>query len=195
MNNFRVRAVAVALATTVTLGCEDVPLLPTWDADWYVPVASQGIDLLGPFAASVPAGTSANVSFAAQQQSLDGAIGGILEQEVRSAQVILTVTKTLAVSADDTLFIAGSAADLTNAAAVRILVPVALTAADVSVTDTVPVDPAGLALLQTTAQNGGSIFVQLRGQATWAGPGSLTVTANDSIGVRLALLARIAVSR
>lgn len=195
MNNFRLRAVAVALVTTVTLGCEDIPLLPTWDADWNVPLTSRGIQLSTAFGGSVPAGTSADISSTVQPQSLDGAIGGLLDQEIRSAEVIVTLTKTLAISADDTIFVAASAADLTNAAATRVVVPMALAAADQSVTDTVPVPAAAVTMLRTTAAAGGTLYVQLRGRATWAGPGSLTVTPTDSIGMRLALLARIAVSR
>ncbi len=195
MNTIRLRTVAAVLVTLVTLGCEDVPLLPKWDADWNVPLTSRGIPLSNPFGASVPAGTSANVTSGVQSQALDGAVGGILDQEIRSADVIVTLSKTLAISTDDTLFVAASPADLTNAAAVRIVVPMAMTAGDVSVTDTVPVSAAGLNLLTTTAANEGTIYVELRGRATWAGPGSLTVTSADSIGMRLALLARIAVSR
>jgi hypothetical protein len=198
MNNFRLRAAAVVAVTTVTLGCKDIPLLPTWDADWYVPLTSRGVSLSGPFGGfggTVPAGTSVPFSSAVQQQSLDGAVGGVIDQEVRGAEVIVTLTKTLAISTDDTIFVAASAADLTNAAATRVVVPTSLAAADQRVTDTVAIGQAELTMLRNVASAGGDIYVQLRGQATWAGPGTLTVTSTDSIGMRLALLTRIAVSR
>lgn len=190
-----VAACAAALVTCVTLGCEDVPLLPKWDADFNVPLPSQRIGLLGPFPAVVPPGTSGNVSFPPQQEPLDDAVGDLLVDKLKAADVILTLSTTVPLDGADTVFVAANNADLTNAAAQRIVVPVTLVAAVPTLTDTVPVNAGGLAMLQTVAQNSGTLFIQLRGRVTYPGPGNRTITANDSIGVRLALLARIAVSR
>lgn len=195
MKTTALRVTAAALVTAVTVACQDIPLLPTWDADWNVPLPSQAIALFGPFPGAVPAGTSANVSFPPQSQSLGGTVGSLLDQDLSNAALVVVLSKTLAVSGSDTVFVAADSASLTNAAATRIVVPVAFTAADLTVTDTVPVSTAGIAMLKSVAQAEGSLWVQLRGRVTFAGPGVLAVTPADSIHVRLSLLATIAVSR
>lgn len=182
-------ACVAATVTCVTLACKDVPLLPKWDADWYLPLTSQGVALLGPFPGSVPPGTPANVSWTLEQ-SLDGAIGSLLEQTLSNGRVIVTLTKTLPVSGADTVFLSSTSGGI----------PVdtfalAFAAGDASVTDTIPINSAGLTLLNSQASSQGSIFIQLRGRISYNGTGNLTVTSADSIGVKLALLATIAVSR
>jgi hypothetical protein len=196
MNRSRIAAAGLSvLVTSVTLACKDIPLLPHWDADWNVPLPSQAIALFGPFPGLVPPGTSANISFPPQSQTFGGSVGSLLEQNLSNAALVVVLSKALAVSGADTVFVAADAASLTNAAATRIVVPVAFTAADLTVTDTVPVTAAGITMLQNLAQSNGSLWVQLRGRVSYAGPGNLTVTTSDSIHVRLSLLATIAVSR
>ncbi len=183
-----------ALVALVATAC-DVPFAPRWDADWNVPLPSQKIVLLGQFpAAIVPAGTSANVSFPVQPLELDASIGTILQQELRSASLALTLTKSVAISGTDTLFVASSRANLSNNDPSTIVLPMAFAAADTQVDSTRAVSAAGLAMLQTVAEAKDSLFVQLRGRATNPGPGTITLTATDSIGIRLALIARIGVS-
>jgi len=195
MNNSRLTlAILSALATSVTLACENIPLLPHWDADWNVPLPSQSIGV--PFAGIVPAGTSATMSSVPQRQSLDGSIGSILDQSLSNAALVVVLSKTLPVSTDDTVFVAADSASLTNVSATRIVVPVTLTASDLTpVTDTFTIATPGLTMLQTVAKAKGSLWVQLRGRVTYAGPGTLTVAPGDSIHVRLSLLATIAVSK
>ena len=183
-----------ALLACLTVACQDVPLLPHWDADWNVPLPSQSIAL--PFAGVVPAGTSASISSAPQRQSLDGSVGSILDQNLSNAALVVVLSKTLPVSSDDTVFVAADSASLTSSIATRIVVPVTLTAADLTpVSDTVVIPTAGILMLQSVAQSKGSLWVQLRGRVSYAGPGTLTVAPGDSIHVRLSLLATIAVSR
>lgn len=184
-----------ALAALAATAC-DVPFAPRWDADWNVPLPSQKITLLGQFPAPiVPAGTSANVSFPAQPQKLDASIGTILQQELRSASLTLTLTKSVAISGNDTLFVASSRANLNSPLpASTIVLPMSFSAADTRVDSTIAVSAAGLAMLQLVAAAEDSLFVQLRGRATNPGPGTITLTATDSIGIRLALIARIGVS-
>jgi len=179
-----------ATVTCVTLACKDVPLLPKWDADWYLPLTSQGVALLGPFAGSVPPGTSASVSFLPLPQSLDGAIGSLLQQPLSNGRVIVTLSKGLPVSGADTVFLSG-----TSGGVPVDTFAVAFAAGDASVTDTIPIGSAGLSLLSSQASSNGSIYIQLRGRISYNGAGNLTVTSADSIGVKLALLATIAVSR
>lgn len=186
--------VAGALAAFAAAACNDVPFAPRWDADWYVPLSSRKIELLGPFPAVVPAGTSANVSFPAQPQKLDASIGAILKQDLRAASLVMTLAKSVAISALDTLFVASSRANLTNGAASTIVFPITFLTSDTRVEDTLVVNAAGLGMIQTVAAAQDSLFIQVRGRATYPGPGTLIITATDSIGIRLALIARIGVS-
>lgn len=194
MRLLRPALVAGALAAFVGAGCQDVPFAPKWDADWYVPLPSQKITLTTFFPAFVPAGTSADVSFPPQPQKLDASIGSILQQDLRAALLVMTLTKSVPISADDTLFVASSRANLSNGAPSTIVFPITLATTDTEVQDTLAVNQAGLTMLQTTAAAEDSLFVQLRGRATYSGPGTLTITPSDSIGIRLALIARIGVS-
>ncbi|MDP3772844.1 MAG: hypothetical protein Q8Q85_01100 [Gemmatimonadales bacterium] len=186
--------VAGALAAFAAAACNDVPFAPRWDADWYVPLASRKIELLGPFPPVVPAGTSANVSFPAQPQKLDASIGAILQRDLDSALLVMTLAKSVAISALDTLFVASSLANLTNGAASTIVFPMTLLTSDTRVEDTLVVNAAGLGMIQTVAAAQDPLFIQVRGRATYPGPGTLIITATDSIGIRLALIARIGVS-
>jgi hypothetical protein len=187
---FLAAACAAATVTGVTLACKDVPLLPKWDADFNLPLTSQGIALLGPFPATVPPGTAAPVSFGPLSQSLEGAIGTMLDQDLSNGRVIVTLTKALPVGGADTVFVSASrTATPTDTLAMTLL------AADQSVTDTIPISSAGLNLLRSQASAKDSIFVRLSGRMSYNGSGNLTVTSADSIRVKLALLATIAVSR
>lgn len=188
-------ACVAALVAAVALACEDIPLLPTWDAEFNVPLPSQRIGLLGPFPAAVPPGASANVSFAPQQEQLDNAVGSLLGDQLNAARVVVTLSTTVPLDGADTVFVASTAADLTNPAAPRVVVPVTLVASVPTTLDTITVTASGLQMLQNAAQSDGTLFIQLRGRVTYPGPGIRVLTASDSIGVRLALLARIAVSR
>lgn len=196
MNTHHLRAAcALALLTSVTVACEDIPLLPKWNADWNVPLPSKAIALFGPFSATVPPNTSANVSFAPQKQDLGGTVGTLLDQQLSNAQLILGLDKTKPVSGNDTVFVAADSLSLTNSAGTRIVVPIVFLATDLTVTDTVAISAAGVTMLRTAAQNEGTLWIQLRGRVTYAGPGNMTITPGDSIRVRLALLATIAISR
>jgi len=183
-------ACAAATVTCVTLACKDVPLLPKWNADWYLPLTSQGVALLGPFPGSVPPGTPAIVRSDTLEQSLDGAIGDLLQQPLSDGRLIVTLSKSVPISGADTVFLSSA----------RTAVPVdtfgvSFLAGDQSVTDTIPISSAGLSLLSSQASNGGSIWIRLHGRASYNGTGNLTITSADSIGVKLAVLATIAVSR
>jgi hypothetical protein len=198
MSRHRLAVAGAAIVAVLAAGCEDVPFVPKWDADWNVPLPSSAIYLQSSFGTlPIPPGASANISFPPQQQTLDEAVGEVLRRDLRAASLILTLTKSanLQFSATDTLFVAASQADLTNAAANRIVVPVTFAASDVAVTDTTAVTSGGLTMLQTVAGSpGGELWIQLRGRATFEGSGFYTVQPTDSIGVKLALLVRIGVS-
>jgi hypothetical protein len=198
MRPSRLTLAAGALALLAAPACNDVPVLPKWDAEWYVPLPSQSIALGGagrfPIGVPIPPGTSASVSFPVQSLALDQAIGRILRQPLSNGRVILNVATPFALDGADTLFVAADSASLTNPAeTARIVVPFTLVASQSSITDTVEITQ-GLSVLSTAAQNDASLYVQVRGRVTYSGTTSRTVTAADSIGVKLALFTRIGVS-
>jgi hypothetical protein len=186
-------ALTAACALTIALAaCEDIPLLPRWDADWYVPLPSQAISV--PFSGSIPAGVGAPASFT-EQQEMEGSIGDILRETLRGATVIITLTKSVALQVDDTLVVSNNAADTLNPAAAPIFMSLAMATTDTETDDTLVVSQAGIDMLRATAEAQGTLFVHVRGQLSNPGPGSVTVNPSDSIGVRIALIARIAMSR
>ena len=184
---------AGALAAFAATAC-DVPLAPRWDADWYVPLPSQDISLGAFFGLAIAPGASAQISFPPQTLGLSESIGQILQQDLRTAAVIMTISKAVPLAADDTLYVANSAANLTNPAATRIIFPLVLSSTATSVTDTVVVGAAQLAMLSAVAAAQGQLFVQLSGRASYPGATPLTITANDKIGIKVALLVRVGVS-
>ncbi len=187
-------ALLLIAVSCIGAACRDVPLIPHWYADWNVPLPSQDIALLGPFPFTVMPGISASIGFPPQRQPLTGTAGDLLGQELSNAALVLSIRKTVPVSGTDTVFVAADSAGLRDSTATRIIVPVSVAATDQAITDTVPIQPAGLAMLQQLALAHGSAWVQLRGRVAFNGPGTLTVTAADSVHVRLSLLATIAVS-
>jgi hypothetical protein len=197
MLRFRAAACGVVIAMAAA-GCEDVPLVPRWDADWYVPLPSDSIYLSSgfPVGVPIPPGTSADVNFDPQTQSLDDTAGELLRRLRETARIIFTVSKppALAFSGVDTLFVAANQADLTNPASSRIVVPFVIAASAASVTDTVTIPTAGINMLRAVANARGVLWIQMRGRATYEGSGPATISSTDAIGVRLALLARIGIS-
>jgi hypothetical protein len=127
---------------------------------------------------------------------MDESIGQVLERPIRSAAVIVTLSKSasLQFSADDTVFVAATQADLGNAAAIRIEVPLAIASAATTVTDTVAMSAAEIQMLQQVAEAQGDLWIQLRGRATYQGAAPYTVQAGDAIAVQVRLLMRIGIS-
>ena len=194
MNGIRLRACALAGVTLVTLACKDIPLLPQWDATWYLPVASQSTQLGAVLPPLVPAGISVQDS-SLQIQVLDGVVGTTIRDSLLDASIIIDLVKPPPVSVAETLFLAASPAALGAPGAGRVDLPFGMAAAQTARTDTLTVPANGITMLHAIADAEGTLYVMRRGQVAWAGPGTLTLNATDSIGVRIALLARIAVSR
>ena len=196
------RLAATALAASFVLAaCKDIPLLPKWDADEAVPLASQKITISPPFASGVGIlnGTSQSVAFPAQSQNIDGLVGQILRPGLAADTIFTVVTKSASVTinGNDTLFIAQAQADLTNAAATRIVVPLTIVASHAADSLQTGITPAGLTMLQNVAAASGQLWVQMRGQATCQNPSGPTCTfaAGDSVNVRLNMHAVVHVSR
>ena len=183
-------AAAAALVIPITLACD----LPTWDADFLVPLPSQRIrlDSAFGFVPAIPAGTTTDISFPEKTAALDESLGDIIE-EMLVARLIATVTTTVPLDGVDTVFVAGSSADLVNPAAVRVTLVMTMVAAVATTVDTIDITTAELDMLKNVALAGDSLHIQMRGRVTYPGPGPRPVGPTDSIGVRLQLLARVPV--
>ena len=195
------RALALVGAVTATaIGCEGLPLVPKWDADMYMPLSTKAIY----FRQFFPVGfilpnQSGSVNFNPLTQDLNSTIGNILKKVVtdptRARSVLtLTIGKTLGIAAQDTLFIAPDSLGLYTTRPGGIVFPVALAAADASKTDSISVSQASIAMLQSSANSKAPLWIQLRGQVRNPSASVITITSADSIGIRLTMTVRIAIS-
>lgn len=187
------------LACLAVAACEDIPLLPQWEADWEIPLPSQTIVLPNEFpGATVPQGTSFPVDFPAQEQSLGDALAAFsLDETLREGtEVAVTVTKPAStnLAIDATLYVGESTLALNDVEPRTIRLALAIAAAGTAASDTVLLSAAQLAMIQQLASTDGSLWVQLRGTAT-AGAGGHTFSSTDTLSVRAQLFARVAVSR
>ena len=163
---------------------------------WFVPAPPLNL---------IPPGGSKAVSFPPQKQSVTGAIGDVLKNLVTDptrarTMLALTLAKTTAVAAQDTLFVAKDSASLFTAAPDRIAISVPLLTTDLSKTDSVSLSTTQIFMLQNAAKcptGTGlcphSVWVQLRGTVSNPGAGNVTITAADSVKISVSVTARIAV--
>ncbi len=210
----RTLALIGAVTGTVFAACEHPPFAPRWDAPWYMPLSTQSIYLNTFFTlGAIPPDTSGAVSFPAQQQDISGVLGGVLKNMVTdparctsptnpalSCDVLtLTVSKTTAVAANDTLFVANAQGNLNAGAGAvatgTVVFPISLLTTDLSKTDSLYLTPASAGMLQAAGQNDTPIWVQLRGQVS--NPSTTTavpITSADSLGISLSATLLVAVS-
>jgi hypothetical protein len=198
------RALALVGAVTAAAfaACKEPPFAPRWDADEYLPLTTQPIALSGFVPAAplnvIPNGGATNVSFPPQKQDVSGAIGDVLKNLVtdptRARTVLtLTISKTRPISATDTLFVAPDSGSLTLPNPSRIVLPVALAPADVTVTDSVNVALGSITMLQSAGRNKTPLWIQLRGRVSNSSGSTITITNSDSLNFKLTVTARIAV--
>lgn len=195
----RLGLAGAVLVTGVTTACEDLPLLPRWDAPFVLPIASRGVafNTVG-FPANLPAGTfgPVPVSTPVETQPLDGTVGDALNEKLRGGSLIFTVSSDLPVDGSGTLFVANSSAALAGGpSANRIDAPFTIAASASSVTDTVAIPQAGITMLLNAAAAEDTLHIQLRGSFTYNSPTARTVTASDSLTVRIQCSCIVAVSR
>src|SRR5260370_25295201 len=93
-----------ASAILALVACKDIPLLPKWNSDEQLPLASQKITVSPPFPSgvTVPNNTSQNVSFPAQSQAIDGLIGQFLKPGLLPGTIVSAVTKSASVPINGT---------------------------------------------------------------------------------------------
>ena len=202
----RTLALAAAATATVFAACKEPPFAPRWDADYFMPLSFQAITLAPaviPAAGSVPAGFPDSL-----QQDL-GVLGDLLKNLVTDPGrcsapaggalscdlVTLTMTKTLPLVVQDTLYVATAPGNLNAAAPGTIGFPITLAAGDVTKTDSLYLTQASVAMLQAAGQDGTPLWIHLRGTATNQTGGNVTVTASDSVGItKLSVTIRVAIS-
>jgi hypothetical protein len=174
----------------------------------YMPLSTQPIHLNTFFPVAIPANTSGTVSFPAQQQDISGVLGDVLKNMVtdptRCSSVAnpalscdlltLTVKKTTAVSATDTLFVANAPGSLNAGGAGTVVFPIGLLASDATKTDSLYLTQASVSMLQSAGKSGTPLWIQLRGQVSNPTASPIAITSADSLGITLAVTVRIAVS-
>ncbi len=177
----------------VAAACGEVPILPQWDADWYVPLPSQSVSF--PLSGTLPANTPFAFSDSLGSQDMSGAIGDLLQKDLKGGHVIMTLAKTTQVSMADTLFIGSAPGDTVPSNPATILLPFAMTVSQASVTDTIAITPANITMLSTVANTtNGRLYLTLKVRGS-TGPNPVTITSSDTLGIRVALIATIAMSR
>jgi hypothetical protein len=206
MRPLRALAPLAAVAAIAVAAC-DVPFAPKWDADMYIPLSSQPIRL-SQFAAVIPGNSSVSVSFDPQVQDVTGPIHDVLknaESELDKCRsttnpaltchvLAVTTTKTTPITAEDTLFVSPDSLGLYTTRPGGIVFPITLAAADLTRTDSLFLSPAQLGMLQSAAESEQDLWIQLRGLVTNPGASPVTITAADSIGVKLAATLRVRIS-
>lgn len=192
-------ALGAGLGAAIFAGCEDVPGLPRWDADWLLPLPSQTISFQSEWGApTVPPNATFQVDFPPQNQSTTEALGAVIGETLRELRVILELRKPLgtAIGTTDTLFVgsAPDAATLNVGNTATIVLPLSLAVGDSLSVDTIVVTTANRQMIQAVAAQEGDLWIQLRGRAQ-AGPAGHTFSSSDNLGVRVQLVARVAMSR
>ena len=190
----------------------DVPFAPKWDADMYIPLSTQPIHLSSfvpppPFNV-IPGNGSVAINFAPQTQDVTGTIHDVLknvETDQTKCQstitpaltchvLALTLTKTTPIAAQDTLFVSPDSAGLFVARPGGIAFPVPVLASDVTLTDSLHLSTAQIQMLQTAADAGQPLWIQLRGRVSNPSASPIAITAADSIAIKLAVTLRMRVS-
>jgi len=193
MNNIRVRAIAAASVTAVTLACGDIPILPQWSADLYAPIG--GTTLSGA-SGTIPANTSVPVTGQVRSLGMEGTAGDILNQVVNDVapsirmEVRLTKTANLAMSFADTLVFAADQASLATSS---VRGGILMGAAETALVDTLDNIPGLITLLQQVSSANGTLWMQAQGQVT-TGASPVTVQPTDSIHVTVGLLVKVPVA-
>ena len=180
---------AAAGVICVTTACNDVPLLPQWDANWNVPLPTQQI--LAPIAV-IPSGQSAPLPTTTQSQPLDKSLGDLLKNAADTGSLQLTLIKRPSLAVSGSLTADVDSTPAFGASKITVQVNFAATS------DTTRTTASGvnIAMIHATADAGRTLYVRLSGSATNPGPNPVTITsANDTIFVKLNALTLIHVAQ
>ncbi len=200
-----------AMAAIAVTAC-DVPFAPKWDADMYIPLSTQPIRLSAfvpaPPLNVIPGNGSVSVSFKPQTQDVTGPIHDVLKNAETDAtkcvspinaaltchKLALTITKTTAISAQDTLFVSPDSLGLFTTRPGGIVFPIPVVATAATTTDSTYLSAAQLGMLQNAATASQPVWVQLRGRVTNPSASPVMITAADTLGIKLAATLRIRIS-
>ncbi|MGA2130102.1 MAG: hypothetical protein ABSG05_00600 [Candidatus Pacearchaeota archaeon] len=205
MKNYRnirskVIGLGIAAMATAFASCKDVPFMPRWDTDFYMPLSTRAIYLKDYFQFGfIPSGISANVSFSPEKQELPGVVRDALkniETNSTRARTVLTLnlSKSTPITTSDTILITKDSASLTNPGLEDIVFPVNLGSNDTLVTDSIQLTMPSIRMLQDAAYNGSPLWVQMRGYVSNDSSYSIPINASDSITAKLSITARIFIS-
>jgi hypothetical protein len=192
MNAIRLRAIAAAGVTLVTLGCGDIPILPQWDTYLYATIGTGNLAGVTP-GLVIPAGTGVNVTGPIRTLAMDGTTGAALTEVLDNAsqdirlEIRVTKTANLSVVLADTIVFAADSASLATS---TVLGGIAMASTETFRVDTLASIPGLVPLLRQLVDSEGTLHAQTRGRVA-NGSGSITVQATDSIHVRLGLLIAI----
>jgi hypothetical protein len=191
-----VRTTVAALVTAVTLGCSDVPILPQWDADVYVPITAGNLSIPGA-GTVIPANTSTpGITGPARSLSLAGTAGEALNQVLDSLatnvrlEVRVKKSANLAASVADTIFLA---ADQPGLATTSVQIGFSMAVAETSLVDTLQLTPSAVNLISALVQSDGTLWMQARGTSR-TGATPVTIQATDSVFARVGLLIAVPVA-
>jgi hypothetical protein len=203
----RALALAGAAAVAAATACHEPPFAPRWDADMYMPLSTQPIPLssVGPI---IPAGADTTISFLPQEQSVDGVLGTLLKNLVTDPArctlasnpslscdlLTIAVRKPVGLTAQGTLYVAATQADLSNPQPSTVVFPVDVPSSAGSVTDSLYLTQPNVVMLQAAGENGTSLWIQFRGRVGNPGATAYSVTSADTVNVTLAATIRVAVS-
>jgi len=190
------RLAAALLVTSVTLGCGDVPLLPQWTVQLYAPIG--GSNLNGFVSGTpIPPGASVATPSAVRSVPMDGVTGDALDKALEltapaiAFQFTVTKSASLQVSLADTLFLASDSASLATS---TIASGFAMPAGATTITDTLALGPTAISLLQQLVAADGTLWLQVRGRASYPGSSPYVVQPTDSVHVKVALLIKVPVA-
>lgn len=194
----RFPALAGALVTCITIAaCGDIPLLPQWDTDFYVPLGASNVNNGNlPPGTVIPPSSSASVPGPIRDVPMDGTIADLLDQVLDDAapvlrlQVTITKSANLALAVSDTIYLA---ADTAGLATTQIKNGLTMPAGTTSQTDTLTLGANAIALLKQLTGSNGTLRVQARGRVS-SGGSSVTVQNSDSLHVKIGLLVRVPVA-
>ena len=195
MHPHTVRALAVACVTAVTLACDDVPLLPQWEADFYAPLGNDNVTLPPP-GTVVPASSSISVPGDIRAVPMDGFAGDVLGEVLGDSapnirlEVRIAKTANLSASLADTIYFAASSAGL---ASTTIAEGIAMAAGATELVDTLQLGTNAINLLKQQWNANDSLYLQARGRVATGGS-AITIQSGDSINVRVGLLVRVPVA-
>ncbi len=190
-----------AILVSAFTSCKDVPFMPRWDIDTYMPLGTSAVYLNDFFTFGlIPSGISAKISSVPKKYEMYGALRDALrsiETDSARARTVLTLSfaKRTPIYTTDTLFISSDSSGLNNYGKGNIIFPISLETTDTLKTDSIILPQESINMLQNAAGMGNPLWIQTRGYVSNQSSSSIKITSADSMNVNLDVTARIFVSQ